>query len=99
MARCAGCHKFVDRDKPDVKAVMQAYQKKRVIEWNRIYRLQDFVFFTHERHVASGLRCQNCHGEVETMDVLVMAHPLTMGWCVDCHRSRGAPTDCLTCHK
>jgi hypothetical protein len=99
MARCAGCHKFVDRDKADVKVVMQAFQKKQVLEWSRVYRLQDFVFFTHERHVSAGLRCQICHGAVETMDVLVQASPLTMGWCVDCHRSRGVGTDCVVCHK
>jgi hypothetical protein len=99
MARCAGCHKFIDSDKPDVKTVMEAVRKKQALEWVRVYRLQDFVFFTHERHVAAGLRCQTCHGDVETMDVLVQASPLTMGWCVDCHRARSVPAECILCHK
>ncbi len=99
MARCAGCHKFIDRQKPGVKRVMDAFRKKQVISWNRVYRLQDFVYFTHERHLAAGLPCATCHGEVPKMDVLRPARALTMGWCVDCHRSRGVRTDCVLCHK
>jgi Cytochrome c7 and related cytochrome c len=99
MARCYGCHKFIDRDKPAVQLVVRTYQDGKVLEWWRVYRLPDHVFFTHEKHIAAGLRCQQCHGEVETMDVVRRASPLTMGWCVDCHRLRKAPTDCWTCHK
>jgi hypothetical protein len=99
MARCFGCHKFIGRDKPSVQLVIQTYNDGRVLEWNRIYRLPDHVFFTHERHVAAKLRCQQCHGPVETLDEIRLMKPLTMGWCVDCHRERKAPSDCLTCHK
>ena len=99
MARCFGCHKFVARDNKEVQLVVETYREGKVLAWNRVYRLPDHVFFTHERHIAAGLRCQTCHGPVETMDVVRQASPLTMGWCVDCHRLRGAPTDCLTCHK
>ncbi len=99
MGRCAGCHKFIDKNKPDVQAVMTAFRAGKPLLWSRIYRLQDFVFFTHARHVAAGLACQTCHGAVETMDVLRQASPLTMGWCVDCHRARNVNTVCTLCHK
>ncbi len=99
LARCAGCPKFVDRDKPAVQQVLQAYQQEKVIEWARVYTLPDHVFFTHERHLAAGLECQRCHGPVQQMDVLRRASPLLMGWCLDCHDTRKAPTDCLVCHK
>jgi hypothetical protein len=99
MSRCAACHKFSDSDKPEIRSFLQDYREKKVVSWVEVYRLQDFVYFTHERHVASGLRCQQCHGEVQEMDVLEEASPMTMGWCVDCHRLKGAPTECLTCHK
>ena len=99
MARCFVCHKFVARENKDVHLVVKTYQEGKVLEWNRVYRLPDHVFFTHERHLAAGLHCQICHGEVQAMDVVRQVSPLTMGWCVDCHRQRGAPTDCLTCHK
>jgi hypothetical protein len=99
MTRCYGCHKFIDRDKPDIQLLVKTYDDGKVIEWNRVYRVPDHVFFTHERHLAAGLRCQRCHGQVQEMDVVQQVSPLTMGWCVDCHRERNAPTDCLTCHK
>ncbi len=99
MARCFGCHKFVARDKPEVQKAVQAYQEGKVLEWSRVYRVPDHVFFTHERHVAAGLRCQTCHGEVQEMDAVRRVRELTMGWCLDCHRARHAPTDCLVCHK
>jgi len=99
MARCAGCHRFVGQDKPAVQQVMQASTEGKPIEWLQIYRLPDHVFFTHERHLAVGLVCTSCHGEVAAMEVMTQVSPLTMGWCVDCHRSRQAPIDCLTCHK
>ncbi len=99
MARCMGCHKFVARDKKDVQLVVDTYRDRKVLRWVRVHRLPDHVFFTHQRHVARGVRCKECHGDVATMDVMVRVSPLTMGWCVDCHRERQAPTDCLTCHK
>ncbi len=99
MARCAGCHKFIDRDKLAVKLVNESYAAGRVIPWRRVHRVPDHVHFIHERHLAAGLWCDRCHGQVQTMDAVRQVSPLTMGWCVDCHRARNAPTDCLTCHK
>ena len=65
-------------------------QKKTVqgpIEWTRIHNLPDHVYFNHAQHVAIGkLECQNCHGAVEEMDVLAQHSPLSMGWCINCHR-------------
>jgi Cytochrome c7 and related cytochrome c len=99
MERCRGCHKFVGKDKPGVIALNKAIEEGKPIEWVRVYRVPDHVFFTHQRHVAAKLRCQECHGPVETMEVVRQEAPLTMGWCVDCHRLRSASTDCWTCHK
>ncbi len=99
MARCNGCHRFVSADKPNVQKVNAAFEAGKPLEWNRVYVLPDHVYFTHERHIAAGLRCQQCHGPVEEMDVMHQVPPLSMGWCVTCHRQRGASTDCWTCHK
>jgi cytochrome c7-like protein len=100
MNRCVGCHKFVDRDKDDIKTILEAAEQGHAIEWSRVHRLPDHVFFNHEAHVARAqLRCQECHGEVEKMHVVRQVAPLTMGWCVECHEQRGAPLDCLVCHK
>jgi hypothetical protein len=98
-ARCVGCHKFVDKDRPEIQKVNQAFEDGKPLVWNRVYRVPDHVYFTHERHIAAGLQCQQCHGAVEEADVLKRESPLTMGWCLNCHHARSAPTDCLTCHK
>ena len=92
-ARCAGCHRFVSKDKPEVKKVNEAFQKGTPIQWARVTRVPDHVYFTHERHVAAGVRCQECHGAVEEMDVVRQVAPLTMGWCLDCHNARHASND------
>ena len=99
VSRCNGCHKFVAKEKPAIQQVNQAFEEGKPIEWNRVHRVPDHVFFNHERHLRGGVKCQDCHGQVETMEVTRQVSPLTMGWCVDCHRAKGAPQDCLTCHK
>lgn len=99
LGRCVGCHRFVDRQKPDVQKINQAFEDRKAIEWVRVNRVPDHVYFTHERHIAAGVRCQHCHGAIEKMDVTRQVHSMSMGWCVDCHRSRGASIGCLTCHK
>ena len=57
------------------------------VEWTRIHNLPDHVYFNHAQHVAIGeVECQQCHGKVEAMEVLGQHAPLSMGWCVNCHR-------------
>src|SRR5271166_2013314 len=69
LGRCRGCHRFVSKDKPDVVKVLRAYDEGKPIAWNRVHRLPDHVYFTHERHVQAGVSCQTCHGEVQKMEV------------------------------
>jgi len=60
---------------------------QRPVKWVRIHNLPDFAYFNHSQHVTvAGIACQTCHGPVETMEVMKQFSPLTMGWCVDCHR-------------
>ncbi|MCX7551646.1 c-type cytochrome [Xanthomarina sp. F2636L] len=57
------------------------------VKWVRIHNLPDFTYFNHSQHVTvGGLECQTCHGPVETMEIMSQYSPLTMGWCIDCHR-------------
>lgn len=61
--------------------------KQQPIKWIQIHNLPDFVFFSHAQHVTvGGLKCQQCHGPVETMEEVYQFSPLTMGWCIDCHK-------------
>ncbi|MCK0155585.1 c-type cytochrome [Cellulophaga sp. F20128] len=57
------------------------------VEWVRVHNLPDFVYFNHSQHVSvAGIECQTCHGPVEEMEVVSQHAPLTMGWCINCHR-------------
>lgn len=57
------------------------------VKWTRIHNLPDFAYFNHSQHVTvAGVKCQKCHGPVETMEELYQYSPLTMGWCIDCHK-------------
>ena len=57
------------------------------VEWVRIHNLPDLVYFNHAQHVSvAGIECQTCHGPVEEMEIMTQYSPLTMGWCINCHR-------------
>ena len=86
-ATCMNCHLAVKRDSPKLKLVRQSYEEGTAIPWIRIHRLPDYAFFNHSRHITSGIDCASCHGEVERQGVIVQKKPLTMGWCLDCHRA------------
>lgn len=82
---CMGCHKFAKTDSEQIKYLSGKYDKNEPIEWVKVHDLPDYVRFTHQRHVAAGVSCETCHGEVKKMDVAQQAAPLQMGWCIDCH--------------
>ncbi len=95
---CMGCHKFVRTDRDAIKYLTEKYTKNEPIEWVKVHDVPDHVRFTHQPHVLAGLTCQQCHGAVETMDVVEQWAPLQMGWCIECHKAKKVSTNCLTCH-
>ena len=61
--------------------------KQKPVKWVRIHNLPDFAYFNHSQHVSvAGVECQTCHGPVETFEIMKQHSPLTMGWCINCHR-------------
>ena len=73
----------------EINKVVAAYENRTAVEWIRIYKLPDFVFFSHAQHVsAGGISCETCHGNVKEMDRLTQVPNLSMGWCIDCHDTR-----------
>ncbi len=96
---CMGCHKFAGKDKAGVQELIKAFGKGEVLEFPRVWRQPDHVNFNHERHLARGVACTECHGDVPHMEQAVLARDINMGFCMDCHRQRQASIDCLTCHK
>jgi hypothetical protein len=104
LSACMGCHTLVSgRNLPEeVNKLRDFWERGEPIPWVRIYKVPDHVKFPHMRHVsasAGNLECQECHGQVQEMNVIeAVEQPLKMGWCIQCHRDNDASTDCTVCH-
>lgn len=90
---CMNCHLLVRNGTRsgafEIAKIINHYEEMKPIEWVKVYNLQDHVFFSHAQHVAAGgLNCQECHGPVEEMDRIRLKQKITMGWCIECHRSK-----------
>lgn len=90
---CLNCHNQVKEGKitgtEEIAKIHEAYNSGKPIEWVKVHNLPDHVYFNHAQHVAVGkVDCNDCHGEVEKMDVIIQTETLSMGWCIDCHRTR-----------
>jgi len=96
--RCMNCHEFAGTDKPEVMKITDYVENGKPIMWERVFDLPDHVWFSHKRHIKKGFKCQECHGPIETMDVVERANEFKMGFCLGCHQKNEAPTDCWTCH-
>jgi hypothetical protein len=85
-ATCMNCHELVKTESPRLKLVRESYTTGSAIPWVRVHQLPDYAYFNHSPHVAAGVGCATCHGRVDQMTVVEMKQPLSMGWCLDCHR-------------
>jgi hypothetical protein len=86
---CMNCHSKLRVASVEVEKLKESVEQGRAIRWTKIHNLPDFVYFNHSQHVLAGVVCQDCHGPVERMERVRQAAPLTMGWCIGCHRGRG----------
>ncbi|MBD3258539.1 cytochrome C [candidate division GN15 bacterium] len=84
---CMNCHTMVKADSDKLALVRESYQTRQPIEWIRIHNLPDYAYFNHSVHVRAGVGCISCHGNIAEMEVVKLAEPLSMGWCLDCHRN------------
>lgn len=90
---CWNCHQHVQRDSPKLEPLHRAMDENhpqydgKPIEWVRIHKSPDYVYFNHSAHVNRGISCQSCHGDVDKMEVVYQAEAHSMGWCLDCHRA------------
>lgn len=98
-AKCMACHRAIQADSPEIQKLAAFHRKDGKAPWVRVYRVRDFVFFSHTNHLKAGAECQTCHGPVATRDVLLKEVSTNMAACVNCHRERKASTDCSLCHQ
>ena len=98
---CMVCHGTIATDNADVQKVTQLVDLGvKKVDWVRVYDLPDFVFFNHKQHtVKAGLACAECHGPVETREVLAQEVSINMIACMKCHGERGASNECFLCHE
>ncbi|KAA5541800.1 cytochrome c3 family protein [Roseiconus nitratireducens] len=83
---CMNCHRQVFADSEMLAPVRASYRRRIPIVWNRVHDLPDYVYFNHAIHVHKGIGCYSCHGAVGEMPLIRQDAPLTMKWCLDCHR-------------
>jgi hypothetical protein len=86
---CMGCHSIVKKDSEKLSALRSSWESGDPVQWVRIHKLPDHVFFDHSAHLAAGVGCVSCHGRVDQMEVVRQSEPLSMGFCLECHRDPG----------
>ena len=84
---CMNCHSVLFNSAGYLDPVRESYRTDRSIEWVKVHRLADFVYFNHSIHVNKGVGCSTCHGRVDDMPLIFQANTLLMEWCLDCHRN------------
>jgi hypothetical protein len=83
---CMNCHNQVLKDDPKLALVRESAQSGKPIPWVQIHKVPDYVYFNHSVHVNRGVSCVHCHGRIDKMDEVYQAKPLSMSFCLDCHR-------------
>jgi len=85
-ATCMNCHNQLWTNASLLEPVRASFRTGQPLSWARVHDLPGFVYFDHSIHVAKGVACVTCHGQVDRMPLMYQFAPLTMQWCVDCHR-------------
>ena len=84
---CMNCHRVVKRDSPLLAPIRDSASSGRPIRWVRVHNLPGFSYFDHRPHLRAGVGCATCHGRIDQMETVAQSQPLSMSWCLDCHRN------------
>ena len=108
QTKCWGCHQQMEITKTSVllKPLVQAVENNEPIAWVPVAVVPDFVHFNHRPHIAAGVNCETCHGDMTKVTIAENPQVMNMGWCLNCHREktqddpvkRTKLLDCGTCH-
>lgn len=86
LSTCMTCHSQLFTNQAVLAPLLSAVMTGTPLRWLRVHRVPDFVYFNHSIHIAKGVGCVSCHGQVDAMPLTWRVAPLTMKWCLDCHR-------------
>jgi hypothetical protein len=84
---CMNCHAQIHPESTKLQPLFESYETGMPIEWVRVHDLPQYSYFDHSAHVTRGVSCVECHGRVDTMEVVYQHETLSMGWCLECHRN------------
>lgn len=83
---CMNCHSQIWADSPYLELVRASYRENKPIQWERVHDLPEYAYFNHSIHIAKGVGCASCHGDIANMPSVYQEHTLQMEWCLSCHR-------------
>ena len=99
VEKCLYCHKYIIPNHPEIQKEHRYFKSETPTPWVKAVYIPEHVLFNHQRHIKKEIACTNCHGDIQTMDRIKGKH-FRMGFCVECHREKGANLDCwLACHS
>ena len=84
---CMNCHGQIKTESEKLAKIRESWETGEPVEWIRVNNLPDYAYFNHAAHVTVGVGCETCHGRVDKMEVVYQKEPLSMSWCLDCHRN------------
>jgi len=84
---CMNCHNMIKPDSDKLTLIRESFKNGTPMEWIRVHKSPDYVYFDHSAHITVGVGCASCHGNIAEMEVVAQIKPLSMGWCLDCHRN------------
>lgn len=99
IAQCLSCHQTIAADKPAIEKLALLAKENKPMTWARVYRIPDYVWFSHRAHLEAGATCRKCHGPVAERDALWRETDISMKGCMACHREQNASNDCNYCHE
>ena len=84
---CMNCHTMVLPESEKLQPIRESWATGKPMEWIRIHKIPDFAYFNHSAHIRAGVGCFSCHGNIRTMEEVEQVQPLSMSWCLECHRA------------
>ncbi len=84
---CMNCHTMIGKESAALAPLREAWETGKPVQWVRVNDLPDYAYFNHAAHIRAQVGCESCHGNITQMEVVMRAQPLSMGWCLDCHRN------------